>query len=242
MKENKIVIITGGTGGLGRHVASKFAAAGCKVYLPVTSLKKFTQTFDNSQEENSEFSLRKIFAFECDALNETAVNEFVANVSALEKGRIDVLVNTVGGIHDEVKTADIDMKEFDKWFNLNFRTTLLFTKAVLKSMIQNNFGRIISIGSTMGLNPVPGRLAYSISKSALTELMELVSKEYKKFNIRANTIVPSVIDTPANREWGTEEEIKKWVKPSEIANVIFELAGEKFNSVTQSTIKVFGNF
>lgn len=238
----KTAIVTGGTGALGKNVVEKFCAEGYKVYIPVTSLKKFMQVFDSSLDENSEFTLRKIYAFECDALDEASVNEFIEKVSGLEKGRIDVLVNTIGGIHPSVNTADIESIDFDKWFNLNFITALHFSKSVLKKMIPNGKGRIVSVGAMAGLEPVPGRLAYSVSKSALIVLMNTISKEYKQNGIRANTVIPSVIDTPANREWGSVEEIKNWVSPEEVAEVIFELAENRLKAVRESIIKVFGNY
>ena len=109
-------------------------------------------------------------------------------------------------------------------------------------MKRNNFGRIISIGAIAGLKPEASRFPYSYSKSGVAWLMDTVSEEYKDFNIRANTIMPSIIDTPANREWGSEEDIKKWVKPEEIAETISFLISESGSSVRNSTIKVFGNY
>ncbi len=238
----KTAIVTGGTGALGKYVVEKFCAEGYKVYIPVTSINKFMRVFDSSLDENSEFKLRKIYAFECDALEEDSVKEFVEKVSGLENGRIDVLVNTIGGIHPPVNTADVERQEFDKWFNLNFTTALHFSKSVLKIMVPNGCGRIVSVGAIAGLEPAPGRLAYSVSKSALIILMNTISKEYKRFGIRANTVIPSVIDTQANREWASAEEIKNWVSPEEVARVIFELAENRFSAVRESVIKVFGNY
>ena len=221
----KVIIITGGTGALGRFIVNKYAKEGWKVYIPVFSLEKFMSVFDNSQDENSNFELRKIYAFECDALNEDSVVEFVQKVSALEKGKIDILVNTVGGFHQAIGVSDFTTEDFDIWFNLNFRTTFWFSREVLKVMLKNNNGRIVSISSIAGLSPLSGRLAYSISKTAVINLMETISKEYE--HIKCNAIVPTVIDTPANREWGTEDEIKNWVKPEEIANLIYQLEAER---------------
>lgn len=221
--KDKIVIVTGGTGGLGRHIVDKYAKAGCKVYLPVSSLEKFMKVFDNSQDEDSDFTLRKIYAFECEALNEESVKEFVAKVSALEKGKIDVLINTVGGYHQPVNTNELSTEAFDKMFDLNFKTTLWFSREVLNVMLNNKDGRIVSISSTAGLEATAGILAYSVSKQAVINLMETINIEFGKENIKCNAIVPTVIDTPANREWGGEEEIKKWVIPEDIADVIFNI-------------------
>lgn len=221
--KNKTVIITGGTGALGRHVAYKFAREEWKVYIPVTSLKKFTALFDNSQDVNSGFSLRKIYAFECDALNEDSVKEFVRKVSVLEEGKIDMLVNTVGGFHEFIDVSEFDTSKFDKWFDLNFKSTFYFSREVLKVMKGNKCGRIVSIASLSARNPMPGRLSYSVSKSAILDLMETINLENNETDIRCNAIVPTTIDTPANREWGNEEEIKTWIKPEAIADLIFGL-------------------
>ena len=220
---DKTIIITGGTGALGRYVVDKFAKEGWKVYLPVTLLKKFTEVFDNSQDDNSNFTLRKIYAFECDAVNENAVIEFVQKISSLEKGKIDMLVNTVGGFHEYIDVSKFETEIFDLWFNINFKSTFYFSREVIKIMRENNYGRIVSISSLAGLTPMPGRLAYSLSKSAVIGLMETINLENKNFNIKCNAIIPTTIDTPSNREWGSEEDIKTWVKPEAIADMIFGL-------------------
>ncbi len=240
--KNNIAIVTGGTGYLGRKVVEKFSDKGFKVYVPVNSLKKFMEIFDSSLDEKSEFKLRRIFAFECNALDENSVNEFVEKVGGLEKGRIDVLVNTVGGFPAAKNVGDFELKDFTGMFDINFTSAFLFSKAVLKKMAPNGYGRIISVGSIASLDPLEGRLAYNVSKSALVVLMDTISKEYRKNNIRANTVIPSVIDTPSNREWGSEEDVKNWVKPEEIADVIFRMTGGSFDSVRESVIKILGNY
>ncbi len=222
MKE-KVVIITGGTGALGRFVTDKFALEGWKVYVPVTSLRKFADLFDSSKDKSSDFALRKIYAFECDATNENSVKEFVEKVSALEKGGIDMLVNTVGGFHKFIDVTKFETAEFDTWFNLNFKSTFYFSREVLKVMKENKYGRIVSIASLAARNPMPGRLSYSVSKSAVLDLMETINIENNDSDIRCNAIIPTTIDTPANREWGSEEEIKTWVRPEAIAEIIFDL-------------------
>jgi NAD(P)-dependent dehydrogenase (short-subunit alcohol dehydrogenase family) len=222
--KDKVAIITGGTGALGRHIVDKYAKEGWKVYIPVSSLKKFMTVFDNSQDDDSSFSLRKIYAFDCDVLNEESVIEFVQKVAALEKGNLDLLVNTVGGYRPPVNTNEISTKDFDELFNLNFKTTLWFTREVLKVMLNNKSGRIVSIAAKPGLEPTAGILTYSVSKSAVINLMETINLEFSKDNIKCYSIVPTVIDTPSNREWGTEADIKNWVKPEDMADVIYNLS------------------
>lgn len=240
---DRVAIVTGGTGALGRVVVKKFASEGIKVYVPSLTLEEFNTVFDTSQNESEEnFTLRKIFSFVCDAFDESSVKEFVRSVAALENGRIDYLVNTVGGIHPPVNIDSMDTKLFDKMFALNFKSAFFFTREALQVMKSAGFGRVVSIGAIAALEPAPGKFAYSAAKAAVINLMNTLSEELKEHNIRGNTVVPSIIDTPANREWGTEEDFKKWVKPEEIAGIISDLVSDKFAAVRGSIIKVYGEY
>lgn len=242
MQDNKTVIVTGGTGGLGIKVVEKLAKEGLKVYIPSRSLTEFNELFDSSKNPGSQFELRKIYSFECNAESEDEVNEFTEKVSVSEKGKITGLVNLVGGINDPSKIEDLSTEELMRMFSLNFLSCYYFTKAVLKIMKQNTFGRIISVGAMAALETTPGRFAYSISKNAVISLMNTVSAEMKEYDIKCNTIIPSIIDTPSNREWGSESEIKKWVKPEEISDIIYELISGNLSSIRESIIKVYGKY
>ena len=160
----------------------------------------------------------------------------------LENGEISGLVNLIGGINGSSKIEDLNTVDLMKMFSLNFLTCFYFTKGVLKIMKKNNFGKIISVGAIAALKPTPERFAYSISKNNIINLMNTASLEMKEYNIKCNTIIPSVIDTPANRRWGSEDEIKKWVKPEEISDIIFGLISGKLPSVRESIIKVYGEY
>ncbi len=239
----RVAIITGGTGALGRVIVNKFADEGIKVYVPSQSLDEYNKIFDSSKERTSEyFKLRKIFCFECDATNENSVEEFVKAVSAQESGKVDFLVNTVGGISLSSNVDELSAVTLDEMLKLNFMSAFYFTREIVKVMRKNNFGRIISIGAKAGLEPTAGRFAYSVSKAAVINLMDTVSEEMKDFNIRCNTVIPSVIDTPANREWGSPEEIRKWVKPEDISKIIYDFVSDEYSSVRNSHIKVYGSY
>ena len=240
--KDKIAIVTGGTGALGRKVVEKLADEGIKVYVPAHNLEEFNSIFDNSFDKKREnYILRKIFAFNCNATDETSVTEFVRNVSAQEKGNIDFLINTVGGISGKEDIIDLTAKSLDKMIDLNFKSAFYFSREVLKNMKNKSYGRIISIGAMAGLEVTPGRFAYSFSKAGVINLMDTISEEMKEFNIRCNTIIPGIIDTPSNREWGSDEDIKKWVTADEIAKIIYNLISDEFSNVRSSQIKVYGS-
>lgn len=241
--KDKVAIVTGGTGALGRYIVKKFADEGLKVYVPARSTEEFNKVFDNSQDNESEyFKLRKIYCKTCDATNENSVKEFVENIAALEKGKIDILINTVGGISGTSNVTELSSDILDKMINLNFKSAFYFTRESAKVMLLNRYGRIISIGAIAGTETTPGRFAYAYSKAGVISLMDTMSKELKDQNIRCNTLIPGIIDTEANREWGSEEDIKNWIKPEEIADVIYEIISDKFNALRSSSIKLYGSY
>ncbi|MBL8008526.1 MAG: SDR family oxidoreductase [Ignavibacteria bacterium] len=238
---NKVAIVTGGTGALGRTIAENLSEKGIKVYIPALSLEEFNSVFDHSgKEESSDFKLRKIFSFVCNASDENSVREFIENVIVLEKGKIDYLINTVGGISPPENIIDMKTESLNKMTDLNFKSAFYFSRGVLKTMKENSYGRIVSIGAIAGLETSPGRFSYSFSKAGVINLMNTISEEMKEFNIRCNTVIPGIIDTPANREWGSEEDIKKWVKPENIAKIIYGLLSDEYSQVRSSLIKVYG--
>ncbi len=117
--KDKVAIVTGGTGALGRVVAHTLADQGIKVYIPTLTMDEFNHVFDNSSSaDDGEFKLRKIFAFDCNANDENSVKDFVDSVEIQEKGNIHYLINTVGGIHAPVNIGDLDTAAFDKMFSL----------------------------------------------------------------------------------------------------------------------------
>jgi 3-oxoacyl-[acyl-carrier protein] reductase len=239
--KEKIIIVTGGTGQLGRVIVKYLANAGHKIYVPAKNLEKFNKVFDNSQISDN-FKLSKIYTFICDASDMKSVKEFVESVNIQEKGKIDCLINTVGGIHSPISIADSDDKIFDDMINLNLRSAYYFSKEASKIMKKNSYGRIISISSLASLKVSPKLYYYSMTKNAINILMNTLSTEVKEFNVRCNTIIPGTIDTKSNREWGTEEDIKKWVTPESIAQIILNLISEDFDNVHSSEIKVLGKF
>ncbi|MEP7146450.1 MAG: SDR family NAD(P)-dependent oxidoreductase, partial [bacterium] len=189
-----------------------------------------------------EFKLRKIFSFVCDATDEASVSGFINDVAALENGNIGYLINTVGGIDPPKSIIDLSSDELKKMIDLNFMSTFYFTRETLKVMAKNKYGRIISIGAIAGLEITPQKFAYSFSKAGVINLMDTISEEMKELNIRCNTIIPSIIDTPANREWGSSEEIKKWIRPEEVSEIIYNFISEEFSSLRNTHLKVYGAY
>jgi len=238
MFKDKIAIVTGGTGALGRVIVNDFAAQGMKVYVPVRSMPEFMKVFEQTDE--TEFrGLPKRYGLPCDATNEIDVKEFCDNVVKQEK-RIDFLVNTVGGYHPKRNVIDTDRELIDKQLVLNFYTTFFFTKHGLTYFKMSNFGRVVSIGAKPAVETTAGKFAYSFSKMGVVNLMQTLASEHKDDNITFNTIIPSVIDTPANRESMQNQDFSKWVTPLEIAEKCLFLCNDEGKSMNGEVIKMYG--
>lgn len=236
----KIAIVTGGTGALGRVIVNKFASAGMKVYVPVRSIQEFNTIFDDSQDSKLEFKgLLKRYALPCDALNEEEVKEFCSNVVKQDM-KIDFLVNTVGGYHPKRLIEDTDRELLEKQLLLNFYTTFYFTKHALTYMKASSYGRVISIGAKPAIETTAGKFAYSMSKAAVVNLMQTLAEEHKELDLTFNAIIPSIIDTPANRESMQNQDFAKWVTPGEIAETCLFLVSNEAKGYRGNVIKMYG--
>lgn len=237
--KDKVIVVTGGTGALGRVLVNHLVKEiKCKLYLPVLDVKKASDIFqDVNLNENKE--LRRIYFMECNAFDPSQVKKFVSDVGTLENGKIDALVNIIGGIHQQCKVLDMSPDFFDEYFRLNFLTTYYFSHYVLKYMSERKYGVIVSIGAMAGLKEEKGRFAYSLGKYSVIHLMNTISKEMKDFNIRCNTIVPYIIDTEENRKWAEGDEYKNWVRPEEIAKIILDLVKDKYPKLKENIIKLY---
>jgi len=241
--KNKIAIVTGGTGALGRVIVNRFAKEGMKVYVPVRSMKSFMEMFDDSDrlalaDAGEDFThLLKRYAMECDADDENQCREFCENVVKQEK-RLDYLVNTIGGYHPKKMITDIDEALIEQQLRLNFYPAFYFTKHTLTQMKINNFGRVISIGAKPAVETTPGKFAYSFSKAGVVNLMQTLAVEFKDQDFTFNTIIPNIIDTPANRESMPKADFGKWVKPEVIAEKCLELVGDEGKKINGEVIKM----
>ncbi len=241
MFKEKIAVVTGGTGELGRIIVERLAREEIKVYVPARSVEKFGEIFDSSKMPGGEegFKLRRIYCLHCDSAREDDVRDFVGDVLKQE-GKIDYLVNTVGGYHAKKDIVNMESSLVENMLELNFKSTFYFCKYVLKSMIDRNFGRITAMGAMPAIEISSGKLAYSVSKSAVVNLIQTIAEETKGNDIAANVIIPSIIDTPANRKSMPGGDFSKWVKPEDVAETILFLLSDAAKSFRGSLIKMYG--
>jgi NAD(P)-dependent dehydrogenase (short-subunit alcohol dehydrogenase family) len=155
-------------------------------------------------------------------------------------GQIDVLVNTVGGYRAGKPVHETSLETWDFMLNLNARTTLITCKLIIPSMIERQFGKIINIAARAALSGSANSAAYSASKSAVVRLTESMSAELKSQSININCILPSIIDTPQNRQSMPNADFSRWVEPQAIADVILFLASDAARAVHGAAIPVYG--
>ncbi len=234
MAEKRFAVVTGGTGALGAVVTEALLREGYQIAVPYTS------------ERNIEPFERQIGALKAqvtlirtDLTVETEVQNFVQ--TTLDKfGQIDVLVNTVGGFVGGIPVADMAEERWNFMMDLNLKSIFLCCKAVLPHMIERKCGKIVNTSARAGLSGVAGLGAYSVSKNGVRILTESIAEEVKDLGINVNSLLVSIIDTPANRKGMPDEDHSRWVSPDDIAKVILFLISDAAAIINGAAIPVYG--
>lgn len=227
----KTAIVTGASGNLGQAVVNKFLSAGYHVIG--TIIPNDTVRIDI---RGKYFETAVV-----DLMNEDAAQQFT-NLVVAKHTTIDVAVLTVGGFAmgtiADTKTADIARQ-----YKLNFETAYNIAKPVFMQMMKQGSGRIFLIGSRPGIDmkSSKGMVAYGLGKSLLFRLAELMNEEAKGTNVVTSVVVPSTIDTPANRASMPDADVSKWVTPDAIANIIYFHCTEEGEILREPVIKVYGS-
>lgn len=216
------VLITGAGGGLGSEVCRVFTEAGVQVVAVDRAWKEphpyKTVAADLSTAEGAAGMVEQ----------------------ALAHGPIDALIHLVGGFSGGKSIAETDDKTWDLMMNVNLRVAFNAIRAVLKPMIAARHGRIVAIGSRAAVEPSPNLAAYAVSKAALVALVKNTAAEVKAFGITANVVLPSTIDTAANRKAMPKSDFSKWVTPESIAKTLLWLASDAASDISGAVIPIYG--
>jgi NAD(P)-dependent dehydrogenase (short-subunit alcohol dehydrogenase family) len=214
----RTALITGATGGLGGAVVERFASQGWDV-LGV----------DKRPAEDRE----NVRFVEADLFDSEAVDDAVAQAG----GDLRAVVNLVGGFAQGGRVHETPIEEFERQFTLNLRPTYLVTAAAIPRM---STGTVVCVGTRAALRPFPGAAGYVASKAALLAFVRALDAEYRDEGIRTNAVLPSVIDTPANRTSMPDADHEAWVAPGEIAEVIHFLSSDGSSPISGAEIPVYG--
>jgi len=227
----KTAIVTGASGNLGQAVVKKFIEEGYKV----------TGTVVPGHTDELNFPADKFEAVAVDLGKEDAAQKFMDAV--LEKNEtIDAAILTVGGFATG-KIADTKTADIAKQYSLNFETAYNIARPAFVQMMKQKSGRIFIIGSKPGLSAAnsKGMVAYSLAKSLLFRLAELMNDEAKGTNVVTTVVVPSTIDTPQNRKAIPDANFDKWVKPEDIAAAIYYYTTGEAAILREPVLKVYNN-
>ena len=233
--EERLAIIIGGTGALGRTVAKTFANAGAKLSIPYIVDGEAALIQKELGSLMSRVNLSKV-----DMFNSMEVQNFVKQTAGKFGGRIDILVNLIGGYFGGRNIHETEEKDWDSIINLNLKSHYLSCKAVIPIMLERKYGRIVNVASESALRGEATLGVYSISKSGVVRLTETIADEYRQSGITANAVLPRIIDTPANRKAMPDADYGKWPTPEDVANLILFLASDKARTITGASIPVIG--
>ncbi|MGQ0738863.1 MAG: SDR family NAD(P)-dependent oxidoreductase [Bacteroidota bacterium] len=227
----KTAIVTGAGGNLGRAVVKKFIAEGYIV----------TGSVIPNDPVKPGFPADKYEPVIVDLMNEEASGKFTDDVVA-KYGSLDTAVLTVGGFAMG-KIAETSAADIMKQYRLNFETTYNIARPVFVQMMRQNSGRIFIIGSRPGLSAECGNgmVAYGLTKSLIVRLAELMNLEAKGKNVATSVVVPGTIDTPQNRMSMPDADFSKWVRPEDIANVIYYHSSDEAAVPRETVIKMYNN-
>lgn len=222
-------IVTGGTGGLGLGVVRALVGAGHDVVVT---------WIDDRELERFPGDLRGRVRLErADVMSQESL---AALVAGCEPDGVWAFVHLVGGYLDGMPVAGMDMDAWDRQFALNARSAALGMRAVLPGMVARGGGRVVAVGTRAALRPFAGASAYAASKAAVLALVAAASEEVKAAGVCVNAVLPSVIDTPANRAAQPDADPARWVRPEEIGAVIAFLCSEEASAVTGAALPVYG--
>ena len=229
-----VILVAGGTGGLGRAVSLAFLIEGALVVATYRSQTEFDELAQAAGADAARLEGHRV-----DVTDEAAARALIEAVVA-RHGRLDALVNTVGGYAGGVKLAELDTKVMDHMLALNLRSGYALARAVLPAMVSGGRGSIVNIAARAALEPTAGAAAYAASKAAALALMSALAAETSGTGVRVNSVLPSVIDTPANRKAMPKADFAKWPKPEEIARVILFLCSDDAAVIHGAAIPVYG--
>jgi len=221
------VLITGGTGGLGAAVVETFAADGWRIVAPV-------------RPGTAGRLPAGAVAVEADLTVPEDVDNAMTVAAGDTAAPLRAVVNTVGGYAGSGLTHETGVDAFEQMIRVNLRPTYRVTASALPHLLAAGGGSIVCVSSRAAVSPFPGAAGYVTAKAAVLAFAGAVAVEYRKQGVRCNTVLPSVIDTPANRAAQPGADHRRWVTPAEIAPVVRFLASDDSAPTSGAAVPVYG--
>jgi NAD(P)-dependent dehydrogenase (short-subunit alcohol dehydrogenase family) len=233
--EAQVVLVAGGTGGLGRAVSLAFLEEGAQAVVTFRVQEEFDVLKSTAGATGERLEGQLV-----DVTDEAAVRQLIENI-VRKHGRLDAMVNAVGGYAGGTKLWELETKVFDQMMALNLRSGYALSRAAVRAMLKKGRGAIVNVAAKAAFDHAAGAAAYAASKSAAVALLDSLAADLKGTGIRANTILPSIIDTEANRKAMPNADFAKWPKPEDIARVILFLCSDDAKVIQGAAIPVYGD-
>lgn len=230
MPTNRSALVTGGTGGLGAAVVTRLLDDGWRVVVPWVAERELERV-----ERRERLELVEADLFEPDAVGRAV--ELAASESAAPLGAV---VNLVGGFAAGGRVAETPIEQFEAQLRLNLRPTYLVTQAALPHLVAAGGGSVVCVGTRAALQPFAGAAGYVTAKAGVIAFAQAVAVEYRDDGVRCNALLPSVIDTPANRAAMPDADWTRWVAPAQLAATVAFLCSEDSTATSGTAIPVYG--
>ena len=227
---DRTVLVTGGTGALGGAVVDAFLDAGWRVVC--------TWVLPSERERRGERDGLELV--QADLFHEQDVTDAVRQAAADDSAPLRAVANLVGGYLAGPRVDETTLEEFEGQLRLNLRPTFLVTRTALPALVEAGGGGIVCMSARAAERPFGGAAAYASSKAAVRTFAQSVAVEYRDDGVRCNAVMPSVIDTPANRAAEPDADHSRWVQPAEIARVIVFLCSQESAPVSGAAVPVYG--
>ena len=229
-----VVLVAGGTGALGGAVTQAFVDAGATVLVSYRQRR----SFDELQKQLRAGAV-PVQGIELDATDEAAVRASVAQILA-RHGRLDAMVNAIGGWAGGMPLWQQDAAAFDQMIDMNLRATHALLRAVVPAMQARGAGSLVNVAAMAGVAPAAGAAVYAASKAAVLALMAALAEELRGSGVRANSVLPGTIDTPANRSAMPQADFSTWTAPQDIARAIAFLCSDEARAIHGAAVPVRG--
>ncbi|MEV4639410.1 SDR family NAD(P)-dependent oxidoreductase [Actinoplanes sp. NPDC049548] len=224
---DRSAVVTGGTGGLGGAVIERLRDEGWRVVAPVRA-------------QGTARLPQGVTSVAADLTVPEDVAAAVTLATAEPGAPLKAVINLVGGFAIGGRVHETPVDDFEAILRLNLRPTYLVTAAALPHLVAAGGGSVVCVSSRTAVAPFSGAAGYATAKAAVLAFANAVAVEYRKDNVRANTVLPSVIDTPLNRRDQPDADHTRWVTPAELAGVIAFLAGDASAPTSGASIPVYG--
>lgn len=233
--QGKVALIAGGTGGLGKAVSLAFLHASASVVVTYRREEEFAALVRAAGTAS-----RSLTGYALDVTNEDATEQGIERILAKVR-RIDALVNAVGGYTGGSALWTTPREVLNRMLTLNVRSGYALCRAVVPVMLQQGGGSIVNIASRAAVDHAAGAFAYVASKAAAVAMMDSLAADLRGKGVRVNSVLPSIIDTEANRKSMPGADFDKWPKPEDIAKVVVFLCSDEARLIHGASVPVYGD-